>query len=219
MRPIYWVMEGKKRILVFATELFLKYGVRNVTMDDLAQQLGVSKKTIYASYRNKREIVMAVANEFFRMEKERSEQISKQSQNAIDELFRIVSWSLSVLGKISPDLVFETRKYYPEAWLVFDSFHKGYVLNKIRENLEQGILEGLYREGLHVEIVASLRILQIEATLHSDFFPASKFDPATVQVEVFELFMRGLVSDKGRLLLDQYLSSSPYSPNEISTHS
>lgn len=212
-------MEGKNRVLLFATELFLKYGVRNVTMDDLAQQLGVSKKTIYSTYRNKREIVIAVANEFFRMEKERSEQISEQSENAIDELFRIVSWSLSVLKKISPNLIFEIRKYYPEAWLVFDSFHRGYVLNKIKQNLEQGILEGLYRKGLQVEIVASLRILQIEATLHSDFFPSSKFDPAMVQVEVFELFMRGLVSDNGRLLLNQYLSDSPYSPNETPNHS
>ncbi len=212
-------MEGKKRVLLFATELFLKYGVRNVTMDDLAQQLGVSKKTIYASFQNKREIVIAVANEFFRLEKERSEELSKQSQNAIDELFRIVSWSLNVLKKISPNLIFEIRKYYPEAWLVFDAFHRGYVLDKIKQNLEQGIMEGLYREGLHVEIVASLRVLQIEATLHSDFFPVSKFDPATVQVEVFELFMRGLVSDKGRHLLDQYLSDSPYSPYETSHHS
>ncbi len=212
-------MEGKERVLAFATELFLKYGVRNVTMDDLAQQLGVSKKTIYASYHNKREIVMAVANDFFRKEKERSEQLSEQSENAIDELFRIVSWSLNVIKKISPNLIFEIRKYYPEAWRVFDAFHRGYVLNKIKQNLEQGIVEGLYREGLHVEIVASLRILQIEATLHSDFFPTSKFDPATVQVEVFELFMRGLVSDKGRLLLNQYLSDSPYSPNETTNHS
>lgn len=212
-------MEGKERVLAFATELFLKYGVRNVTMDDLAQQLGVSKKTIYASYHNKREIVMAVANDFFRKEKERSEQLSEQSENAIDELFRIVSWSLNVIKKISPNLIFEIRKYYPEAWRVFDAFHRGYVLNKIKQNLEQGIVEGLYRAGLHVEIVARLRILQIEATLHSDFFPSSQFDPATVQVEVFELFMRGLVSDKGRLLLNQYLSDSPYSPTETTNHS
>lgn len=212
-------MEGKERVLAFATELFLKYGVRNVTMDDLAQQLGISKKTIYSRYKNKREIVMAVANEFFRLEKERSETIATQSENAIDELIRIVSWSLSVLKRISPNLIFEIRKYYPEAWQVFDSFHRGYVFNKIRQNLEQGIAEGLYREGLHIEIIASLRILQIEATLHSDFFPASKFDQALVQVEIFELFMRGLVSDKGRILLDQYLSSSPYSPHESSKKS
>lgn len=207
-------MEGKKRILTFATELFLKYGVRNVTMDDLAQQLGISKKTIYAAYSNKREIVVAVAKEFFRLEKERSEEMGKRSENAIDELIKIVAWSVSVLNRISPNLILEIRKYYPEAWKVFDSFHRGYVLDKIRQNLEQGMVEGLYRKGLHVDIIAGLRILQIEATLHSDFFPVSKYDPALVQVEVFELFMRGLVSDNGRLLLDQYLSGSPYSSHE-----
>lgn len=207
-------MEEKERVLTFATELFFKYGVRNVTMDDLAQQLGVSKKTIYATYSNKREIVMAVANHFFRLEKERSETISAQATNAIDELFRIVIWSANVLKKISPNLVFEIQKYYPEAWEVFNEFHRGYVFEKVKENLHQGIGEGLYRPELQVDIVARLRVLQIESTLHTDFFPADQYDQASVQVAVFELFMHGLVSDKGRALLNQYFSTSPYSSHE-----
>ena len=207
-------MDSKARILAFASELFLKYGVRSVTMDDLAQQMAISKKTIYLSFRNKKELVKAVADQYFKKEMDISEDIIKQSSDAIDELVRIVTWSVNVIQTLAPNLLFEIKKYYPESWEVFNQFQQGYIFEKVRNNLMRGIQEGLYREQLRIDIITGLRLLQIEGTLLQQHFPRNQFDPIEVQLVVFEHYMLGLVTDKGRELLRQYLSTTPFSTSQ-----
>lgn len=212
-------MDSKARILAFASELFMRYGVRSVTMDELAQQMGISKKTIYQSFRNKRELVTAVADDYFKKETEASEEIITLSTDAIDELVRIVNWSIKVISSLSPNLVFEIRKYYPKAWEIFNQFQRGYIFEKVRNNLLRGIEEGLYRQSLNIDIITGLRLLEIEGTLVQEHFPLKQFDPVEVQLVVFEHYMLGLVTDKGREILQQYLSKSPFNTSQSSLQS
>lgn len=207
-------MEGPERILSFATDQFLRYGVRNVTMDDIAQQLGMSKKTIYQHFANKEELIMAVAQSFLHEEQARSEELVLSSANAIDELITFMNWSVQSLRRVSPAIIVEVRRFYPQAWNLFEEFTKGFMLTKVIENLRRGTQEGLYRQDLDIEVVARLRIMQIYGTLQQEFFPAETFDPARVQIAVFELYLRGLVSDEGREVLTASLSSSKVSTSD-----
>ncbi len=198
-------MEGQDRIIPFARDLFMSQGVRNVTMDQIAQGLGVSKKTIYQRFGNKAELIMAVAKDYLLQEQLISEDIIRQSTSAIDELFRIASWSVTSFRRVSPYLIHEVQKYYPEVWKEFEGFIKGFMLGKVRSNLQRGIAEGAFRANIHVELVARLRIMQVERSLSDDYFLLDLMDTSRVQFEIFELYLRGIASPKGMAEIDQYL--------------
>ena len=200
--------EMEERILEHATKKFMQFGVRTVTMDDIARELGISKKTIYQAFETKADLVYAISELHFEEEKRAFDEIEASSKNAVDGLVKVARWSFEMFRHMSPNLVIEMQKYYPKAWGVFLDFRIDYILQKIRENLIRGIQEGFYRKDLQVEIVARLRLSQIDSSIREEYFPVREFPPVDVQMEMFELFVRGIVSDAGQQLLDTYLNQS-----------
>jgi AcrR family transcriptional regulator len=198
--------EPESRILDQAKTLIFKLGVRSVTMDDIARELGMSKKTIYQFYQNKAEIVYEVARAHFRTEKAQSEAISREAANAIDEEFRILMWSLHVFQTMAPNLVEEIRKYYPQTWQIFEQFQNEYIMRKVRDNLDRGIAEGLYRAEIDREVIAQLRLAQVEWFLGLHRPGADQFSPIRVQIQLFDLYMNGICTEKGQGLLREYLT-------------
>lgn len=211
--------ETGSRILDQARILLFKLGVRNVTMDDIARELGMSKKTIYQFYQNKAEIVYEVAKTHFCAEEAHSEAISREAENAIDEEFRQLRWAREVLQTIAPNLAAEIRKYYPKAWGIIEGFQNDYLKQKVTENLTRGIAEGLYRPEIDLEVVAQLRLAQMEWFL--SLYPVhpreETFSPMRIQLQLFDLYMHGIVSDVGRPILDAYLQEIREGIDELKT--
>jgi TetR/AcrR family transcriptional regulator, cholesterol catabolism regulator len=197
-------METRERILTHANQLFMKYGARSVTLDDVARDLGISKKTIYQYFENKEDIVCEVTRNHMRAEEEAGNRIAGISENALDELARFIQHTIQSLKTISPQLIFETQKYYPQAWQIFHDHKNDYILSKVRENLERGIREGLYRADIHVEIVARMRVAQIEMSLDPALFPPDQFDFVEIQLQMIELYMFGVMTKKGRAYLSEH---------------
>ena len=206
-------METPQRILMQADQLFMKYGVRSITMDDIAKDLGISKKTIYQYFENKEDIICEVARSYFQREEREGEEISRKSENALDELARLIHYTIQGLKTISTQLIYEIQKYYPRAWQFFHQHKNGFILRMVRENLERGIREGLYRPDIHVEIVSRMRVAQIEMSLDPKLFPPDQFDYLEVQLQMIELYMFGVITGKGR----EYLAKHRYH-REILTH-
>ena len=208
------------RILNHAQQVFMKYGVRNITMDDLARELGISKKTIYQYYSNKADLVFEVARAHFRQEEAQCAIVSDSAVDALDEMVKVAMWSFETFRSMSPNLIYEVQKYYPKAWALFQEFRDHFVLREVRKNLKRGIAEGLYRENLHVEIIARMRISQIDMSVRQEYFPANEFPQLEVQLQMFDMFMRGIVTEKGRKLLSTYLASgSAKSPQATTSFS
>ena len=203
-------MEIKERIQQSAGALFMNYGVRSVTLDEIANELGISKKTIYQYFLNKAEIILEVARTYIKEEQLQIEQIASNSENAVHELVNICAWSTQTFQNMAPKLVYEVQKYYPQAWKVFEEYSLGYILDKLKDNLNRGIQEKLYRPDMNVEMVARIRISQFDASTRQDYFPLNDFDPATLQLEMFELFMYGIVTQQGRIILKEYLNQENY---------
>ena len=197
-------METKERILTHAYQLFMKYGVRSVTLDDIARDLGMSKKTIYQYFENKEDIVCESVRGHMCMEIEAGNRIAEVSENALDELARFIHYAIQSLKTVSPQLIYETQKYYPRAWQVFHDHKNNYLLGKVRENLQRGIREGLYRDDIHVEIVARMRVAQIGMSLDPEIFPIDQFDVVEVQLQMIELYMFGVITKKGRNYLAEH---------------
>jgi len=190
-------MDIDQRLLSRATELFFQLGVRGVTMDEIARNLGISKKTIYQYYSNKAEMVNAVAISYFEEERRIFDQISKEAEDAIDEILRILHWSLSAFDNMSPNLVLEIEKYYPEAWEHFEQFQQEYLLAKIRQNLEWGIREGLFRQELDVNLVSRIRLVQIINYIKPFHFSSEGYLQSDIQKASVDLYLHSILSLEG----------------------
>jgi len=198
-------MEIVTRILSCARDHFLKRGVRNVTMDEISGDLGISKKTLYQHFKNKAEIVFHVTKAYLKAEINHSDALTEESSNAIDEEYRILRWTLQVFGNMSPTVTVEIRKYYPRSWRLFEAFRTGHVLKKITHNLQRGIEEGLYRSDLEVDMLSLIRLSQNDLLIDPSYHSIRQVHPTLLSIHLFELYLRGIVSPKGLEVLEAYL--------------
>jgi TetR/AcrR family transcriptional regulator, cholesterol catabolism regulator len=194
----------KDRILKGATELFMRYGIRSVSMDDVARHLSMSKKTLYHYFADKDEIVTMVAT--FHMEKDREqfETFHLSAANAIDELVKISSCLKKDFQKMNPTLLFDMQKYHAAAWGAWLSHKQKYIKESIIRNLKQGVAEGFFRSEINHEVLAIVRLETIQATFDGQVFPPANFNLAEVHIQLFEHFVYGILTDKGRKVYEKY---------------
>jgi AcrR family transcriptional regulator len=199
------ILQVKERILTAAEELFLQYGFRSISMDDIARHLAVSKKTIYQFFEDKDEIVCLVATRHFEREKEMCRQrIFDQAENPLDELLQVSRHIKTSTMNVNPSIMFDLQKYHPKAWQIFKEFKQGFILEHLHRNLKKGIEEGLYRAEINIEIIARLRLEEVQLAFDANAFPPSQFNFFDIQIEFLDHFIRGIVTNKGLQLLTEY---------------
>jgi AcrR family transcriptional regulator len=197
-------MDTKEHILRSADELFFRYGVKSVTMDDIATHLGMSKKTIYQFFKDKDELMDEFAHSFVNRHAIEFDQVCKVSQNAIDEIFCVMKHLRSMMQKMNPKLFFELQKYYPRAWKHLRDFRERHVAEMIQKNLEKGVRQEMYRSDINIIILAKLRLEEIEMAMNPGIFPPEKFKVPQVQLTLFEHFLYGICTLKGHKLINKY---------------
>lgn len=201
----------KERILRGAQELFMKYGVRSVSMDDIARHLSVSKKTLYQYFADKDEIVTRVAEFHLRHEQAKYESLRSEAENAIDELVRISTCIKRDLQKMNPSLLFDLQKYHPKAWTEWLRHKQEYMGQSIIRNLKQGVTEGFFRAEINTDILAAARLELIQISFDEQVFPSDKYSLTEVNTQLFEHFVYGLLTEKGRKVYEKY--KQQLSPN------
>jgi AcrR family transcriptional regulator len=194
----------KDRILKGAEELFLKYSVRSVSMDDIARHLSISKKTIYQYFADKDEIVTMVAVHHMEKNRIQFDSYKSEAKDAIDEMVRISICLKSDFQKMNPALLFDMHKYHSKAWNVWMEHKQHHVRDSIVRNLKQGIEEGFYRPEINVDIVANARLELIQFAFDDRIYPPSQFSLTDVHIQLFEHFIYGLLTDKGRKVYEKY---------------
>lgn len=194
----------REKILKGAVELFLKYGVRSVSMDDIARHLSISKKTIYQYFVDKDEIVTQVTQNHLHHTKAEFDELVTVSKNALDELMRIQWHMKKNMQDMNPSLLFDLRKYHPKAWGAWMEHKNLHIRESVVRNLRQGIEEGLYRSNLNPEVLATLRIESIQLLFDGAIVPNDKYQMAEIQAQMLDHFMYGLLTDKGRKLYEKY---------------
>lgn len=158
-------MEPKEKILDAAAKHYIKYGVKNITMDDLANVLGMSKKTLYEHFANKDELVHETLIYDLNSHKDHCNKICNEIGNPIDELFEIVKFSTAKLSEMNPTCLMDLKKFYPKSWNEFESFKNEFIYEKMCENISKGINLKLYRADIKVNAVSVLYILGLDAIL------------------------------------------------------
>ncbi|MEP7257961.1 MAG: TetR/AcrR family transcriptional regulator [Flavitalea sp.] len=197
-------MELKDRIQQKANDLFRRYGVKSITMDEIASQLGVSKKTIYLYFSDKDELVDVVTANLIDYAQQSCEKHKQGSLNAIHEIFQAMDFINEMFTDLNPVMLHDLDRFHPKAFRIFLDHKNKYLFQLIKANLERGISEELYRPEINIDIIARLRLEGMLLGFNQDVFPATKFNLAEIQRQIIDHFLFGVASQKGYKLILKY---------------
>jgi len=189
--------EKFKLLLSRVSELFLKYGLRSISMDDISHELGISKKTLYNYVSNKAELIEAVMDNNRDLICTSMTGIQNQGYNAIEELLEISNVVYSYHDSFNQSMTFDLEKYYPDLFLKFREGKLKAVHAYVTDNLNKGIAEGLYRNDLDVSLVASLYVKKMEDVRDERLFQGEGVTFERVFEVMFENHIRGISNESG----------------------
>lgn len=194
----------KEKIIEGAGSLFLKYGIRSVSMDDIANNLAISKKTLYQYFKDKDDIVNKATKAIIDADRKSFVEIREGAENAIDELSKVSKCLRRMIDEMNPSLLFDLQKYFPRAWQIYIKYKDEFILDMVVDNLTRGIKEGNFREDININILARLRVEQVQLCFDQRIFPKDVYDFREVQMQIFDHFLYGIVTPKGRTLYEKY---------------
>ncbi|MBS1510942.1 MAG: TetR/AcrR family transcriptional regulator [Bacteroidetes bacterium] len=194
----------KDRIKKKSHDLFMQYGVKSVTMDEIAVQMGVSKKTIYQYYADKDELVDAVVADILMHNHDCCLRDKKQAKDAIHEVFLAMDMMQEMFQDMNPGILFELEKYYPKAFEKFKQHKYSFLHKMLRENIERGISEELYRSEINADILIKMRLETMMIPFNQAVFPKTKYDMVKVANECTFNFIFGMATTKGHKLIIKY---------------
>jgi TetR/AcrR family transcriptional regulator, cholesterol catabolism regulator len=194
----------KIKILKGAADLFLKYGIRSVSMDNIAHQLGVSKKTLYLSFQDKDEIVRSFTEMHIQGHLEDYDAVAASSGNSVEELANLSACMRKNLRNMNPSVLYDLQKYHHDSWNVWLEYKEKHIRNSIVRVLNRGKEEGFFRQEANTDILATARLELIQLAFDPAVFPKEKYELTEVQMELFEHFVYGLFTDKGKKLYEKY---------------
>ena len=185
-------------ILEQVRRLYHRYGIKSVTMDDVAEHLCISKKTLYKHFTNKEELVRDVVlmdhsnrNKFF-------QEIKNKNLNAIEELFEVYRMINTMFRDYNASMEYDIHKYYPDLSSRVKDIRRKKMYDTMYNNMNKGKKEGLYRKELNSKIIARLHVFKVENMYDNDIFTMEELVSFKVFDEVFVYHMQGIMSAKGR---------------------
>jgi TetR/AcrR family transcriptional regulator, cholesterol catabolism regulator len=194
-----------KNILHKVRSMYMRYGIKSVTMDDVSHELGISKKTLYQYVKDKSELVTLVIDEEMEVHSKSFSNLFGSGLNAIEELVEVHKGVIKIMKEHNPSVEYDLKKYYPEQYERIISMRRERMYNNVLNNLIKGKQEGLYRSEIDEVIIAKLQLLRIENTFDNPFFSAEEMTSDKAFREMFIYHLRGIASEKGLEILKEKL--------------
>lgn len=173
-------------------------------MDDIASNLGISKKTIYQYYRDKGELVKSFTEAELKIHEKEMYEIRNQSKDAIDEMLQLMAHLGGFFNRVNPAVFYDLQKYHPNSWNSFKAFKEQVIVGFVEDNIKRGIVQELFRKELKSKILARLRIEEVEMGFNPSVFPPEKYKLTEVQMTLIDHFLHGIVTMKGYKLIEKY---------------
>lgn len=198
----------KLRIKEKASELFRRYGIKSITMDEIASQLGASKKTIYQYYSDKDELVEDVVSTIISYAQEICNKNRIGCKDAVHELIAAMDFVQEIFSDMNPAMMYDLQRFHPKAYKHFLDHKNKFLFDVIKSNLKRGIEEELYRPDINIDIVARFRLEGMMLAFNQDIYPANKFSLVQLHTAIMEHFLFGVASLKGYKLINKYQQES-----------
>lgn len=195
----------RNQILEEADALYTRYGLKSVSMDDVARKVGISKKTLYQHFAKKEDLIKVVMQCNYEQDLEHFATSLSESTDAIDEFLRNSRYFVREMRQISPTLFYDMQKYYGNIWLEQTQAHMSHFEKSIQDNIERGMEEGLYREDLIPSVITRIYQSTVLALMDTSLFPAHEIslDRIIQQQSLYHLY--GIVTPAGRNRLLEHL--------------
>lgn len=188
----------RKKILEVAVEQFSRFGVRTITMEDIARLSGVSKKTIYQEFKDKKELVKEAFGMLLNEDQEKLEAIMSDEDGVIEHLVYTSRMIRERIANLNPMAILEVQRYFPDAWKMFECFRDNVIVTNIVKVLERGKKLGYFREEINTRILARMRVNQINAAFDPSNYSGEDVKMVDIQMELMDHFLQGIFTEKGR---------------------
>ena len=197
-------MEPKERISFKAHELFMQYGIRSVSMDDIANSIGMSKKTLYQYFSDKDELVDDVVDAHIQVMQTDCASCRKDAKDAVHEILFITERIIEQLTNMNPIVLHDLAKFHFKAYNKFKEHKDKFLAKIIRENIDWGKREELYRSDINTDVMAKFRIESMMIPFNISIYPPGKYNLAQISAQIIEHFLYGLATIKGHKLIQKY---------------
>ncbi|MGB5983623.1 MAG: TetR/AcrR family transcriptional regulator [Nonlabens sp.] len=195
--------DSKQEIRLKSTDLFLSLGFKSVTMDDIASEMGMSKKTLYSHYKNKEALVSDVTLHLYNNICCGIDHICETSTNPIEELYDIKRTVMDSLKGDKSSPIHQLQRYYPKVHHELRSKQFDYMQDCVNKNLEEGIEQGLYIPTINMDFVSRIYFVGIQGIKDLSVFPSDQFPVQDLYDQYLDYHLRGIVTPKGRKILNQ----------------
>jgi AcrR family transcriptional regulator len=186
-------------------QLFLRLGIKSQTMDDVARELGISKKTLYQLVDNKDDLVKRVLMHHIGREKNQCLEMAAQAENAIEEMILVVDSNSQEFARMKANVLYDLQKYHRDAWMMIRNFQYEFIYKMVVSNLTRGRKEGLYRSDFVIDIIARIHLATVLSLFDEELFPSSAIARDVLFREYMRQYLHGIVSEKGLKLLNAKL--------------
>ena len=197
-------MDHKERIQAKADELFMQYGIRSISMDDIAAGLAMSKKTLYQFFADKDELVDAVVDKELKKGQQDCLACRQHSVDAVDEIFITMENIAEQFRNMNPMVLYDLEKFHTTSFRKFLKHKNEFLLDVISKNIERGIREELFRPEINVDILSKFRLESMMIAFNIAVFPPRKYNLVEVTQEIIEHYLYGLATLKGHKLILKY---------------
>ncbi|MFN4083472.1 MAG: TetR/AcrR family transcriptional regulator [Bacteroidia bacterium] len=195
-------MEQKQQILTEAATLFMKFGFKSITMDDIARELGLSKKTLYLHFNDKNDLVdQCVVNHLNNMQS-CCVQLTKQHNSAIDQIIELTKALLENMKQVNQSAIYDLKKYFKTSWDKLENHRNEFIYQQVKTNIQLGKTEGIYYKDIDVETITVLYIHLVQILTDPDKFPAN-FTYHHMHKELVKYHLRSICNEKGLAILNQ----------------
>ena len=202
MKPLF--KDPKEQDLIQKVGLvFIEKGMKAMTMDDIASELHVSKKTLYKYVKNRSELVTKCVKLRVHKEMENRTMLQAAGLNAIEENLKILEFTGQVVGNANAKIHEDMEKHFPEAFAVIQDYKNNFMFNSVVRNIENGTKEGLYCSQANPKILARMYVAKIDLVFDGKTFPKDEFNFGDVLKQIIIHNMRGLATTKGVKLLEE----------------
>lgn len=198
----------KEKIINKAADKFLSLGVKSVTMDEIAADLGMSKKTIYAHFATKTKLVEATALYVFDHISKGIREIREENYDPIEEMYHIKTFACQHLKDERSSPQFQLKKYYPKIYSTITDMQQQLMEGQIKDNLQRGIQTGIYRPDVPIDFTSRIYFVGLLGIKDRDLFPESEYSTSELIEKHLEYHLRAIVTEKGLTTLNKLLNTS-----------
>ena len=197
----------KELIKEKSKELFFSYGLKSISMDDIAKKTGVSKRTIYEFFEDKNELVNEIVQDLVRSYSNFFRSSQSTSEDAIDEVIKQDDELLEIWTKIRPGFFFELERTFPETSEQLEQY-KLIILKGIMSNLRRGKEQGNYRADIDIALVSDLRFHQLMNVMKPQLLTSHELNITQLAKEFTMLYLHAITTENGKKLLYKYLNKT-----------